>query len=121
MTITEHGFKKALKVFSPSRIKRIRIKALNEGRDFMISELEQNSREDTGRYSIGWVRRGGGLGVRRIINNVWYAKYVTHPNQKTKHAPQAEAGDAYITLMVRKFQPEMRRIMKRSIREEYGI
>lgn len=121
ITITEHGFKRALKLFSPSRGERIRIKALNEGRDFMISELEFNSREDTGKYSVGWRRRGSGTGPRTIVNIMKYAKYVTHPSQPTKHSPQDEAGNAYIALMTRKFRPEMRRIMKRAIQEEYGI
>ena len=121
ITISETGFKGLLKLFSPSRSKRILIKALNEGRDFMISELEINSRFDTGKYSVAWQRRGSGLGPRTIVNIMPYAKYVTHPNQFTIHVPQAGAGDAFIALMTRKFRPEMRRITKRAIREEYNL
>lgn len=118
--ISEFGLKKALKLFSPSRSRRVRVKALNEGANFIISELEQNSREDTGKYSVGWRKRGRGEGPRTVVNKMPYAKYVTAPTQPTKHDPQAGAGEAYIALMTRKFQPEMRRIMKEAVQEEYG-
>lgn len=117
-SVSEHGMKKLLKRFSPSRVKRVRIKALKRGQDFMVLALISNSRVDTTHYATSWRRRGSGLGARSVVNTAKYAKYVTHPNQSTTRSPQGGAGAAFIAYMVRKFRPQMRRIVLEVVREE---